>query len=476
MKAEPLVFRLLSDSMTRGVETLTDGVSEAFFEPVIRVGVTGLARAGKTVFITSLIANLMDRGRMPGLQAETDNRIAAAFLRPQPDVTVPRFEFESHLQSLTASEPSWPDSTRSISELRLSLRVRPTGLLGGLQGPRTVHIDIIDYPGEWLLDLGLMDQSYADWSTRMLERIKGRPGAEDYLNLAISEDALAPLDETRARSLAKAYSRHLHDARAAGYSDCAPGRFLLPGDLEGSPVLTFAPLPAQASAPRRSLWRELERRFEAYKTKVVGPFFKEHFARLDRQIVLVDALGAIHAGPAAVEDLRRTLADILGSFRPGRNAWLTSMFLGKRVERILFAATKADHLHHTQHDSLTHIMETLVREASDRAAFSGAETKAMAIASLRATVEETLPHEGQVLNCVRGTLLDTGKQAAFFPGELPTDPQHILGPARAGAQRWLDRDYQIMRFAPARLTRRPGEGPPHIRLDQAAQFLIGDRL
>jgi predicted YcjX-like family ATPase len=33
-----------------------------------------------------------------------------------------------------------------------------------------------------------------------------------------------------------------------------------------------------------------------------------------------------------------------------------------------------------------------------------------------------------------------------------------------------------MNFAPAPLRLKPGEGPPHIRLDRAAQFLIGDRL
>ena len=33
-----------------------------------------------------------------------------------------------------------------------------------------------------------------------------------------------------------------------------------------------------------------------------------------------------------------------------------------------------------------------------------------------------------------------------------------------------------MKFAPAPLSLRPGEGPPHIRLDRAAEFLIGDRL
>jgi predicted YcjX-like family ATPase len=150
--------------------------------------------------------------------------------------------------------------------------------------------------------------------------------------------------------------------------------------------------------------------------------------------------------------------------------------MGRRVEKILFAATKADHLHHSQHARLTAIMQALLREAADRADFAGAETRAMAIAALRATVEETLPHDGRTLDCVRGTLLETGKQAAFYPGELPDDPGRLLGPARDGADKWLDADYQVMRFAPAPLSLKPGEGPPHIRLDRAAEFLIGDRL
>ena len=85
-------------------------------------------------------------------------------------------------------------------------------------------------------------------------------------------------------------------------------------------------------------------------------------------------------------------------------------------------------------------------------------------------------HNGQTLPCVRGTLLETGKQAAFYPGALPEDPGQLLGPARDGAESWLGADFQAMAFAPARLTLKPGDGPPHIRLDRAAEFLIGDRL
>ncbi|MFZ7090337.1 YcjX family protein [Primorskyibacter sp. 2E233] len=475
-----MVIGTIADTLTRSVENVTDTVSGVFFDPVIRVGVTGLSRAGKTVFITSLVANLMDRGRMPQLVAQTEGRILAAYLQPQPDDTLPRFDYEAHLGALTSTTPHWPDSTRAVSELRLSLKIRPNGLLSGLQGPRTVHLDIVDYPGEWLLDLGLLDKNYAQWSEEMLERMATRPSGPEYVEMAKAEDASADLQEARARALSDTYTKALHVAREAGFSDCSPGRFLLPGEMAGSPVLTFAPLPPQPSAPRKSLWREMERRYEAYKARIVKPFFRDHFARIDRQVVLVDALGAIHAGPRAVEDLRRTMADILGAFRPGANAFLSQLLLGKRVEKVLFAATKADHLHHSQHPRLTAIMEALVREARDRARFSGAETQAMSIAALRATTEQTISHGGQELDCVRGTLLDSdgthGKQAAFYPGELPEDPAHLLGPARDGAEAWLDQDYRIMRFAPARLTLKPGEGPPHIRLDRAAQFLFGDKL
>jgi len=192
--------------------------------------------------------------------------------------------------------------------------------------------------------------------------------------------------------------------------------------------------------------------------------------------VLVDVLGAIHAGPPALEDLRRTMAEVLGAFRPGRNGWLTSIFGGRRVERILFAATKADHLHHVQHAALTAITEAMLREARGRADFAGAETAAMSIASLRTTVEEMVDRGGTPLPCVRGKLLSTGRQAALYPGALPTDPTRLLSPAREGAARWLDAEFGLMAFAPARFPLKPGEGPPHIRLDRAAEFLIGDRL
>lgn len=445
-------------------------------DPVVRLGVTGLSRAGKTVFITSLVANLMDRGRMPQLLAAANGTIEAAWLQSQPDDTVARFAYEDHLARLTAADPSWPEGTRRISQLRLSFRLAPRGLSGLWRGARRLHLDIIDYPGEWLLDLGLMERSFAEWSADMLDRLPGKPGAEGYLAALAAVDPAAPFDPVAAESLARAWGAHLRAARLAGFSDLSPGRFLMPGDLEGSPALTFAPLPPAPGASRQSLWRECARRYDAYRARIVTPFFRDHFARIDRQVVLVDVLGALAAGPSALDDLRRTMEGLLAAFRPGRSAWLARMVGLRRVERVLLAATRADYLHSSQHPRLVALTEALLREARDRADFAGARTAAMVIAALRATVEGELRDNGKTVPVVRGRLQGSGRQVAFHPGDLPEDPRRLLAPAREGASRWPGQGHEMADFAPAPLTLRPGEGPPHIRLDRAAEFLIGDLL
>lgn len=464
----------ITGRIAQSIESLGDTVSEAFFEPVLRVGVTGLSRAGKTVFITALVHNLMEPGRMQRMRAVQAGVIRGVYLQPQPDMTLPRFDYENHLAALTGETPRWPEGTRAVSELRLSFRLAPTGLFGSLTGPRKLHIDIVDYPGEWILDLALMGKSFAEWSAEVLARLPARPHAAAFLAALEGVDPQAKHEETTAQDLARAFTSYLTDARATGWSDCTPGRFLLPGDLAGSPVLTFAPLPG-AEGVRGSLWREMAKRFEAYKSKVIRPFFETHFARIDRQIVLLDVLEAVHKGPAALEDQRRAMADVLAAFRPGANGFFSSILRGKRVEKILFAATKADHLHHSQHPKLTALTEAMLRDARDRAHFSGAETKAMSIASLRATVEESRSHQGREVDVVRGRLAD-GRQVAVNAGALPEDPSRLLAPAREGAERWLQGDYGVMQFAPPVLSRLPGQGLPHIRLDAAAEFLLGDRL
>jgi predicted YcjX-like family ATPase len=255
-------------------------------------------------------------------------------------------------------------------------------------------------------------------------------------------------------------------------------------------MLTFAPLDVapDSIARRGSMQAMMERRYDAYVGHVVRPFFLDHFARLDRQIVLVDVLAALDAGPEAVAELETALSDVLAAFRHGRNSWMTAL-LRPRVDRILFAATKADHLHHTSHDRLEAILERLVARARGRAAHAGAAVDAIALAAVRATREAMLTRGGEELPVIVGTpeagetvggrMFDGEEEAAIFPGDLPADPEVALSPGgyRGGSQGG-DTDLRFVRFRPRLVERSGGRPPslPYIRLDRALEFLLGDKL
>jgi len=456
--------------------------------PTVRLGVTGLARSGKTVFIAALVHNLVHGGRLPLFRAYAAGRVAGARLQPQPDDEVPRFDYEGHVRALVDAR-AWPQSTRRIGELRLTVSYESASLLTRTIGSGRLHVDIVDYPGEWLLDLGLMSRTYAEWSRQAIavaEAPAHRVHAGRWLARTAAADPAAPEDETLARELAGLFTAYLGDLRAddAALSTQPPGRFLMPGDLENSPALTFAPLPvaARGALAAGSLAAMMDRRYRAYKDAVVRPFFRDHFARLDRQIVLVDALSALNAGPAAVADLEAALAAVLAAFRLGRTNWLSGL-VSRRIDRILFAATKADQLHHADHDRLEAILGRLVARASERARFAGARIDILALASVRATREANVTRAGETMPTIIGTPLagetidgrtfDGDTEAAVFPGDLPDDAETVLRPPAPAA------GLRFVRFRPPRLER-TAEGLtlslPHIRLDRALEFLLGDRL
>jgi len=463
-----------------------------FFNPTVRLGVTGLSRAGKTVFITALIHGLTRGGRFPVFEPLASGRIARARLQPQPDDAVPRFDYENHVRTLV-EERRWPTSTVDISELRLVIDYqRQNG------ADRTLTLDIVDYPGEWLLDLPLLDKSYEQWSSESLALSRQRPrahlAAQWHAYLA-TLSAEAHEDEQAARTAARLFTDYLRACRDERFamSLLPPGRFLMPGSLAGSPALTFAPLdlPADGAAPEGSLWAMMVRRYEAYKDVVVRPFFRDHFARLDRQVVLVDALSAFNSGPEALHDLEAALAGILDCFRIGRSTFFSSLFR-PRIDRILFAATKADHLHHSSHDRLEAVLRRTVGGAVARAEDTGAEIDVVALAAVRATREAMVARGRDKLPSILGTpapgetagheAFDGKTEVATFPGDLPADPEQLF--AGEGAFRGLSSasaeksDFRFLRFRPPQIESTGADGPilPHIRLDRALQFLIGDKL
>jgi len=470
----------VSDIGERAVTWLQD-----LWRPTIRLGVTGLSRAGKTVFITALVHNLIRDGWLAFFDPVAEGRLIEAYLSP-PDPAVDLFDFERYVAALGADPPTWPERTNSISELRIGLEYRPRSTSAALLGPRRINLDIVDYPGEWLLDLPLLGQSFETWSrgSIALAREPARAGlAAEWLGFLENHDPTAPHDTAVAlegSALFKAYLARCRDESHA-LSTLPPGRFLEPGGDAAKPMMHFMALdvPVDAMPPPGSIWREMARWYDAYKRELVEPFFKNHFARLDRQVVLIDLLRALNAGPAAVNDLEHALSNILACFCQGRNSWL-SRIIAPRIDKVLFAATKADHLHAEGYDRLRAILGRLAERAMERAEHAGAEVGVEAVAAVRATRQAVVRQSaGQHLACIAGVPLpgetidarryDGREEAVIYPGELPIDPESALGERQ---------NIRFVRFRPPSHggPRETGDALPHIRLDRVLQFLIGDRM
>jgi len=171
----------------------------------VRLAVTGLSRSGKTVFITSLVHNLLSTlhqpHRMPLLKAVAEGRLLAARVGRGKADRLPRFPYRRNIERMAATPADWPARTTDISEIEIDIRFVPAGALGFLLGrvsggAATLKLRIVDYPGEWLLDLPLMTQSYCEWSRATLELCRRGLRAE------IGRDFLAYLSDHRADATA----------------------------------------------------------------------------------------------------------------------------------------------------------------------------------------------------------------------------------------------------------------------------------
>ena len=432
-----------------------------FIRPrTVRIGVTGLARAGKTVLLTSLAATLLAPGALGG-------RIRRAVLAPSGAETLPRFDHAAHLAALAADPPRWPARTDAVSLLALDLE-----LGSGPLPPRAVRLELLDYPGEWLLDLPLLELSFADWSAGVLRRLEQpelRGATRDFLAFAASLPAGASADEPLAAAGHRLYVATLERLRDAhGLSLLQPGRFLMPAPGLQAPWMRFFPL--AGGSPLAGL---LRRRYDAYVAATREALVSPLFGQIDRLVVLADLLGALHTGTAAFADAQAALGAASAGLR-WQGSWLSAiaslaaLSLPPRViRRVAYAASKADHVSERQRGNLAALMGALTGQPNGRPRAEG-RSASFAIAAARCTEDFVWTLEGHPVSAVRGRLLGDERLTRSYPGEVPDRPP--------GPEFWSHPFLALPAFEPARLPQGGRAGVPNIGLDALLGFLLEDLL
>jgi uncharacterized protein len=436
----------------------------------IRLGVTGLSGAGKTAFITSFVHQLTHGDtstNLPFFDVVRQQRYLGARLT-RPALEVPRFPLEQNLQVLQSTPPAWPASTQGWSQLSIKLRYKAsTGLRAHLQSHSELALDIVDYPGEWLLDLPLLTMNYQQWcefSWQLFAKEHRTAAAQPFKQQLLNSN-LADASELQLQSLTDGYKQLLqlfHQTPGAYLNQ--PGRLLVPGTLAGMPMLQLFPLLPEQAEQSSALANKLAEHYDSYRQHVIKPFYQQHFSGLDRQVILVDCLSALNAGYAAVSELQQTLQLILQSFNYGPSSLLGRLFKPS-IDKVLFAASKADHATPEQHKALTLLLQQLLQQPLKHSQYQAATAEAMAIAAIRASNSGFVQVDGLAQPCISGTGLDQ-RALTYFPGDVPAKlptaalfAQHKFGFFPLRPLPWQDN--QIL---------------PHVRMDHVLQYILGDKL
>lgn len=481
---------------------LFDRAARSINEDRIGLAVTGLSRSGKTVFVTSLIQNLLALGHgvntLPAfadvLRTDGVSRLLDVAILPAGASALPHFDQAAKLARLSATQPAWPDRTEDLATISLMLTIaRPSGL-GRRIGPRRVRLDILDYPGEWLLDLPLLHQDFAAWSAQTLDLLRQPPRRaifQPFLDFLDRQGTTVTPDEALARQGHQLYRSALDQCRRErGLRFLQPGRFLCPGPRGDVPYMWFYPTdPAQ----RGGMTDLLAQRFEAYKLAVRTEFFEPHFASFSRQVMLVDVLGALVAGQAAFEDTARAIRAIAAALRygssggiiPATASWLLRGMghvlppvLGRAtdavarhlsdpsIDRVAFVATKADHVPALKRENLRHLLRALVDPVAEHPAGAGAAIGHHVAAALLSTEDGSAKMDGRTIPVVQGIVLGEDKVRPYFVGEVPSGPPP--------ADFWSEAFFELPVFRPPLVDPSGRTGLPHLGLDRVLADLIGD--
>lgn len=445
----------------------------------LRVGITGLARSGKTAFLTSLAANLLAQGSgiaaaLPALGTRLGGRSLRVSTAPAGAASVPRFDVAGHLAALAADPPRWPARTGAVALLALELEIGRTGLAASLP-PRRLRLELLDYPGEWLLDLALLRQDFEQWSEATLLHLgteQAAPYTHEFLGFARGLPSRAAADEALAETGHRLYREALRRLRdEAGLSFLQPGRFLMPAPGPEPPWIGFFPLPTGSGG----LATLLSARYDAYRDAVGRDLLAPSFGQVDRLVVLSDILSALHAGPAAFADMARALggaAEALSWRRPWtdaipllRNLPLPAWLAPGGIRRVAFAATKSDHVAERQRGNLAALVRALTT-LPDGAL--GLPTASFAIAAVRCTEDFVWTLDRRNISAVRGRVLGDDRLTRSYPGEVPDRPPD---PAF-----WAHSFLALPAFEPRRLPADGRAGVPQIGLDALLAFLLEDVL
>ena len=369
------------------------------------IAITGLNKAGKSVFLVSLLQHL--KYSSPEKFRLRDKKIKGFEILPVKDKFFKQFPFEDLRATLTAEKGGvLPPSTRDACKFAFRLSTeqnRPGGegrwaKISKFWDEVEYVFEFIDFPGERLADIEIYaNESFAGWSDAIESSFQAH--AHIYENLkdyrAIIED-MSDLSAVGAKEganrLAAGYKKALTAMMKNKVQLITPssfrkefesGREFTRDDFDnhgenrpcGIPGYDFVPVPERFRERCPNVTKVFADNFERYRKEAITPLF-DAFKKCDSLLYLVDIPDILSNSSEKYDEIARLLEKLGESLnRSGRLKGLREALSGGLKEalsgglrealfgglsKVLFVATKSDMVSDADQENLRLLTESLM--------------------------------------------------------------------------------------------------------------------
>ncbi len=426
----------------------------------IKIAVSGSNGSGKTYFIASAINQLLSGKKIQRLARERNIEFVGRLISDNNHVNliddnnnsksgsgsavISQFPYRTIVDISKGEEGKWLGSTTGVSRALIELEIKSNNKFFA---NRFLEIEFIDYPGEWLSDLQLYGKSFSDWGDEVIADIRTssqkREFAKDWLNSLSSLDIYSYSDGTNDEEIVENYRKYLKSLLLNGFTFVQPSRHLYQTSVADPSIILFSPLPKPKflNAHEDSIYSRFSRRYTRYLKEYVLPVYESWFKDFDRQVVLLDLFKPLAHGKNSLNDLSGSIWQIVQLYKYGSNNILKYL-TGRKVDRVLFCATKSDLILENQRENLLKLLSNTVEEASRELKLQNIDTTILAVASV----------EGRLKNAIDDNLI------------IPDKIENVIGNLKIG------------KANPPEFPERDIEALKHINMDIAIEKLIGDKL
>lgn len=307
-----------------------------------KIGILGSANSGKTIFLTSLLWNLMDY---------SPERFSLGIGIEISDFKILRnkshdFKFSSYKNTFLQMH-RWPEKTQDYSIATCMYHQK-----GKLCDRKLSFVDI---PGERMSDILMWTmKDYDGWVEKLVESWQENPQIwllmEPYWNMAQQSDCdFNELDFVYRQAMRCLLGHYCPITPSTYYLDMEGGMLGEGNGLQNGKVTPerpiwsggeLLPLPISWRDTHPELYAKVSGNFLRYRKQVLKPLF-DQINDCDHFIFCVDVLNILMSGPELLLQTQREFRSFIEELKPSKLVRFLN-HIGRNPPRLAFVATKSD--------------------------------------------------------------------------------------------------------------------------------------